>query len=106
MIKSIKDNVCNRESQLLFKAIQLQDNDLNGEIEIHENGTSGWIYAVDEDYNCWLFNDEDCQKIEKFISCPECGEEHFTSEFLTSENKEKSFFSISSCCMKHFKELE
>jgi rubredoxin len=97
MFKSITDNVCNDESRALVKAIINQGNDLNGVVMIEENPNSGWIYAADEDGNCWLFNSADWKEIEKHLYCPECGYENFESHFLEERQ--------ASCCENFYKKL-
>lgn len=99
MIKAIKDNVCNEESQNLFRAIQNQPCELEGEVEIHENPASGWIYAADGNSRCYLFNGcktGTVKEIEEHISCSNCGGEGFISAFL-DENKDE-------CCKEYFKD--
>ena len=81
MIKSIKDNVMNNESQALMKAINTQQTELYGNVEIHENPNSGWIYAADEDGECYLFSDNENTILERWVSCCECGYENYESEY-------------------------
>ena len=97
MIKSIKDNVCNNESQELMKAIQNQKTELYGDIEIHENPNSGYIYAADEDCSCYLFSDNENKVLEQHISCPNCGYENFVSEFKNE--------AIGDCCKEYAKDM-
>ena len=104
MIKSIKDNVLNEESQALVKAIASgkdyagKELEFYGNVEIHENPNSGWIYAADEDGNCYLFSDSDNTKLEKHVYCVNCGYENFKSEFINEATDD--------CCFQYAKEAE
>ena len=106
MIKSIKDNVMNEESQALIKAIASgkdyagKDLDFWGDVTIEENPNSGWIYAADEDGNCYLFSDSDNTKLEKHVYCFNCGYENFESEFINEADD------VSKCCFEYAKEAE
>lgn len=97
-IISIKDNVLNKESGKLLKAITNSETKLNGVIEIQENQNSGWIYATDEDCNCYLFSDDECKVLEEHYSCPDCGYENFDSSFLDECTED--------CCKTYHKERQ
>lgn len=97
MIKSITDNVMNNESQASIEAITAQNNDLDGEVTINESPNSGWIYAADENGECYLFSDNENKTLEKHISCPNCGYENFVSVFLSEAHDD--------CCKEYGKEI-
>jgi hypothetical protein len=105
MIKSIKDNVMNQESYALLKAVvngrdyKGAEVNLYGDVTIEQNMNSGWIYAVDEDYNgCYLFSDNDCKELEAHYSCPNCGYENFERQFANEATE--------SCCFEYAKDME
>jgi len=97
MIKSIKDNVLNDESSKLTRSIYKNDTDLYGDVIIEQNPNSGFIYACDEDGNCYMFSDNKNTKLEKWINCPNCGYENYTSEFRNELTDD--------CCIEYAIEL-
>jgi len=99
MIKSVVDNVMNDESQALARAVYTQNSDLDGVVTIEENLNSGWIYAADENGECYLFSDSKNTCFEKHVSCPNCGYENFVSNFVDEISSED-------CCKEYAIECE
>ena len=97
MITQLTDNVMNNESQDLAKAVMKEHTDLEGIVTINENQSSGWIYAADENGECYLFSDNDNKILEKHLSCPNCGYENFESEFKNEASED--------CCKEYAEEL-
>lgn len=97
-ITSIKDNVMNEHSHELMKQVINADTDMMGAVEIEQNPNSGYIYAADENGECYLFPCHFYSRnptIERFISCPECGYENFVFNFAEELDKDNE------CCQKY-----
>ena len=57
-------------------------NDFLGDgITLNLNNNSGYVFLIDEDYNCGMVNDA-TGKLEQFFSCGECGEEGFKDDLI------------------------
>jgi len=58
--------------------------------EIQFNPSSGCVFLVNEDYQCWMMNGDE---LETWYNCPECGNEGFKEDILEYHKD---------CCIDHF----
>lgn len=49
-------------------------------VQVMMNVQSGFVFLTDDEYNVAMINPE-TQKLEQFFSCPECGNEGFTTDY-------------------------
>ena len=63
-------------------------------ISVEFDPESGNVFIMDDDYNVAMMNGD---ILERFYSCPECGEEGFKDELSEYGNK---------CCIEYLNEVE
>ncbi len=68
---------------------------LESNLKIEFNPNSGYVFLVDEDYNCAMMNGD---RLENHFSCPNCGNEGMQSEFRSEHSK-------SECCQEYADDL-
>ncbi len=67
------------------KAWASADDDLNNGVKLEFNPSSGNVFLVDDDYMVAMLNGD---KLENWLSCPNCGKEGFRSELPLNVNGE------------------
>ena len=67
-----------------------------GSVAVEFNPMSGYVFLVDEDYNVAMMNGD---RLEDFITCPNCGGEGLLSDFR--EDNEGS-----ECCEEYANEMD
>lgn len=67
-------------------ADEKEDDCLGDGAKLELNMDSGNVFLTDDEFNVVMFNDE--EKLEKFISCPNCGAEGFRTEKICECSKE------------------
>ena len=81
------------EEQKVVQSLFDQRNDvcLYGDITITKNLKSGSIYLTDEDFSCYVLDNESGD-ITEWLYCPECGKEGILSDMEKEGN---------ACCMEY-----
>lgn len=81
------------------EAKQVEGLELNDGLKIEFNPTSGSVFFVDDDLNVAMLNSDGY--VENWLSCPECGDENFASEFKTIKAKGKDMQDFRVCTNGH-----
>jgi hypothetical protein len=86
-----------REALKLLTAYLEKDNTRlfsgQADVTIGFNMNSGYVFLIDDEYNCAMLNGDN---LEDWIVCPECGEENFMSEFEAEKE----------CCIEFLKDMK